>query len=248
MLTLAISEISEDSWIQWYCSIRGHEFFCEVDYGFIEDSFNLYGLPNLQYSSEALDNILDILPDDFDEKFPPESQERLLIESTSEELYGLIHVRYILTEAGLEDMMAKYGESDFGDCPRLHCERQPMLPVALSDVIGEATVKNYCPRCRVMYNPSKEKQRHIDGAFFGKTFVNLFLMTYLMHEELGALPLHVFDYTPTIFGYTIHQSSPFWGAKLYDIDEFENSNDEKDEQGLPLAASVSEPTPPESKC
>jgi len=32
------------SWIQWFCSLEGHEFMVELDEDFIRDPFNLHGL------------------------------------------------------------------------------------------------------------------------------------------------------------------------------------------------------------
>ncbi|KAJ3398830.1 casein kinase 2 regulatory subunit, partial [Chytridiales sp. JEL 0842] len=49
------------SWISWFCSLPGHEFFLEVPEDFIEDDFNLTGLPSLVLLyNEALDMILDL--------------------------------------------------------------------------------------------------------------------------------------------------------------------------------------------
>ena len=51
------------TWISWFCSLPGHEYFCEVTEDFIEDDFNLTGLNTMvPFWKEAMDMVLDVEP------------------------------------------------------------------------------------------------------------------------------------------------------------------------------------------
>ena len=106
----------EECWIPWFCSLRGNEFFCEVDEDYVQDEFNLTGLHTLMpYYDNALDMILDIEPEEKERPLSEEKQE--IVEYAAEMLYGLIHARYIVTSRGMHAMYEKYRNGAFG--PRI---------------------------------------------------------------------------------------------------------------------------------
>ncbi|KAG7574906.1 Casein kinase II subunit beta-like [Arabidopsis suecica] len=153
------SEGDDTSWISWFCNLRGNEFFCEVDEDYIQDDFNLCGLSGqVPYYDYALDLILDVESSNGD-MFTEEQNE--MVESAAEMLYGLIHVRYILTTKGMAAMMEKYKNYDFGRCPRVFCCGQSCLPVGQSDIPRSSTVKIYCPKCEDIYYPRSKYQGSI---------------------------------------------------------------------------------------
>ncbi|KAG2296002.1 hypothetical protein Bca52824_042671 [Brassica carinata] len=193
------SEGDDDtSWISWFCSLRGNEFFCEVDEDYVQDDFNLCGLSGqVPYYDYALDLILDVESSNSD-MFTEEQNE--LVESAAEMLYGLIHVRYILTTKGMAAMLEKYKNYDFGRCPRVFCCGQPCLPVGQSDIPRSSTVKIYCPKCEDVYYPRSKYQGNIDGAYFGTTFPHLFLMAYGNLKPQKPTQ----SYVPKIFGFKVH--------------------------------------------
>jgi len=60
------------TWISWFCSLPGHEYFCEVAEDFIEDDFNLTGLNTMvPFWKEAMEMVLDVEPGEY---FPVSSQ------------------------------------------------------------------------------------------------------------------------------------------------------------------------------
>lgn len=194
------SEEEEDyAWIPWFCSLSGNEFFCEVDIDFIQDSFNLTGLneiKNWSYYELAMDMILDI---ELDEKMTDEEQE--VLEEEAEELYGLVHARYILTSAGLHAMLDKYKHCAFGRCPAVSCDKHSCLPLGLSDKPHRDPVKLYCPNCDEIYNCERYKNMNLDGAYFGRTFCHLFFLTF---PHLKITKPNKKKYEPTVFGYKLH--------------------------------------------
>jgi casein kinase II subunit beta len=189
----------EISWIAWFCSLRGNEFFCEVEESYIQDKFNLTGLLEIvPHYRQALDMILDF---EHEEEVTEELSDE--VENDAELLYGLIHARFILSNRGLQLMLDKYLAGDFGSCPRTFCEGQQMLPIGLSDQPGQHTVKLYCPRCKEVYNPRSSRHQHVDGASFGTTFPH---MLYAVHADAFESKALV-PFVPRIYGFKIHSSA-----------------------------------------
>ncbi|GAA5886788.1 hypothetical protein JCM6882_005890 [Rhodosporidiobolus microsporus] len=186
------------TWISWFCSLPGHEYFCEVAEDFIEDDFNLTGLAALvPFYKEAMEMILDVEPEDDEAHRVPDVS---IVESSAELLYGLIHQRYILTRQGLQQMCAKYESTHFGTCPRVYCSQAKLVPCGRSDLPGVDTVKLFCPTCLDMYVPPSSRFQGVDGAFFGTTFPHLLFQTYPPPSSLPApspAPATAHDREPT---------------------------------------------------
>jgi len=89
------TDIDEEvTWIEWFCHLKGNEFFVEVDDEYIQDDFNLTHLnKEVQYYEQALNTILDY----DDQEVTIKEEEKPLVEHNAQMLYGLIHARFILT-------------------------------------------------------------------------------------------------------------------------------------------------------
>ncbi|RHZ81086.1 hypothetical protein Glove_123g49 [Diversispora epigaea] len=196
------------TWISWFCSLSGHEYFAEVAEEFIEDDFNLTGLNSMvPFYKEALEMILDvesgkhgrITSEEETLKVPDVS----IVETSAELLYGLIHQRYIITRLGLQQMVDKYESRHFGCCPRVYCQSCPVIPCGRSDLPGLETVKLYCPNCLDLYTPPSSRFHNVDGAFFGTTFPHLLFQQY--PDLLPNIQTKIYE--PKIFGFKVNEKS-----------------------------------------
>lgn len=188
-------------WIVWFTSLKGNEFFCEVDEEYIQDEFNLTGLSTMvPYYEHAIDMILDLESPGEDDLT---DEQQHMVESAAETLYGLIHARFILTGKGLKLMEEKFKQATFGRCPRVYCGGQPVLPVGQSDVIRESSVKVFCPKCEDIFYPRSSRHKSLDGAFWGTSLPHLLLLTMAESHPPIARPIQ--KYVPRIFGFRVRK-------------------------------------------
>ncbi|OHT16433.1 hypothetical protein TRFO_02692 [Tritrichomonas foetus] len=166
------------------------KYFVLIDRNFLNDSFNYWNCePNGIESSynrlvgqngvsfkearNALMNETSILDyKDFIEK--SEGKFRLLFSVFN--LYGLLHAQYLLTAPGQARMLEVYHCRVFQKCPRDKCNKIKCLPYGVTEQPCCQNIKMFCPLCKNVYNSKKEK--HVDGAFFGPTYVHLFLQKF----------------------------------------------------------------------
>ena len=217
-------EDSSEGWISWFCELDGHDYFVEVDEDFITDSFNLFGLKALipRYD-EALEMILS---PDTPESEDLKNQNFLDLYQLSMDLYGLIHARFILTQKGLQMMKDKFTKNVFGTCPRILCNRQPVLPIGMSEDLSIARVKVYCPKCKDVYIP-RMRFVDIDGAYFGCSFPHIFLQTFpdFVPKEKPIL------FVPKIYGFVVfgRKGSKYKGKYINENNEIVNKDEKKEE-------------------
>mmetsp|Transcript_107227 Transcript_107227/g.298671 ORF Transcript_107227/g.298671 Transcript_107227/m.298671 type:complete len:251 (-) Transcript_107227:349-1101(-) len=201
-------EFSADSgWIPWFCGLKGHEIYAEVEEEYVRDNFNLYGLRGrFEWYDHALEMILSSEAPDEDDLADAEFLE---VYRDATDLYGLIHARYIASPRGLQIMREKYLKGTFGTCPRVLCDRQHVLPIGTSEEPQVAQVKIFCPKCEQMYSP-KGKYKELDGAHFGMSFPQIFLQTF---PSLVPLDLPQ-PFESRVFGFRLHKQKSLIARKV----------------------------------
>lgn len=195
---------SEEGWIRWFCSQPGHEFLCEVDFDYIKDSFNLYGLRGKVNNFDgAMQMILGFELNDTEDLV---EYKALDLYNSATELYNLIHCRFIFSPHGLSIVNQKFKQRQFGTCPRVYCNEQPVLPIGRSDAVNTQRVQLYCPCCQECF----ESKSCLDGAAFGPFFPAMFLNAFPSCIP-RTLPV---PFVPKLFGFRIANKKSIIECKL----------------------------------
>lgn len=182
----SLSQMSyDDYWIGDFMHRKENHGIVRVHEEFLEDRFNTVGLNKYVRDLENVYNsILDKGPrGDF------------MSEAT---LYYLIHQRYIFTKPGLEAVLDKVMNKEYGTCPRLGCESIPMIPLGLSNEPNVSSTKAYCYNCVNVYEP-KDVLCVLDGCAWGKSFPHFLVLTYSYH----FVPREYSEYVPRIYGFRV---------------------------------------------
>jgi Casein kinase II regulatory subunit len=92
---------SEETWIEWFCKRKGHEFLCEVDKNYIEEMIMDELKTKFNHFKNTLDYIMDYERDSetfFSKTSVEDINIKIRIKEDAPKLYMLIHQRYIMNE------------------------------------------------------------------------------------------------------------------------------------------------------
>jgi casein kinase II subunit beta len=184
------------SWVSWFVESSRGSIFIPIDREYLENNYNFYGLrqkvPNFKYSLDLIRG--PYVPRD---QRPPDWPTD--IDDFGMCLYGLLHARYLITPAGQGKMLEKVQAGAYPRCPRMLCRGCFSFPYGTSDDIGQSNVKVFCPNCHDVYSIPEKRFAAMDGAFFGPSWVHIFLARFpqLVPPEMPE------RYVPRIFGFRI---------------------------------------------
>jgi len=199
---MSIGHTNVVSWIRKFCNADGNEFYVEVPLSFIEDPVTIASISDHMETCLVDDAIKLISDSDYDTIGL--SEEKInQINIVAKDLYNLIHARYLLTYEGLKAIKLKYSKGIYGQCPRVFCRGQSLIPVGMHDKPGRSLIKCFCYRCRDIYHPIVLQHRKIDGVAFGTTLPHLLLQRF---PELAVRRASE-KYEARIYGFQLHNNT-----------------------------------------
>ena len=186
-------------WIDQFLDQPKAKLFVRIDDEFLQNSFNVTGLKQkMAHFTPAYELIRRNTTTSARGEVS-----RPTIEREAEILYGLIHARFLLTRPGMQLMFEKYQRGEFQVCPRVYCKGTLCLPYGISEELGYQPLKMFCPCCNDVYNCTDVDVAKLDGAFFGPSWVHMFLQKF--SAVVPRDPPRV--YVPKIYGFRICHSS-----------------------------------------
>lgn len=187
----AVRRDALSSWLATFLQEPRNKYLVLVDEEFMLNSFNLAGMKTKIDHFNAAYEVLrrSAVPD----------VEREAVLHEAEVLYGMLHQRFILTRPGMQLMFEKWQQGDFPKCPRVNCRAAEGLPYGLSEEWSRGTVKVFCPGCADVYAIDDPDVRGLDGAFFGPSWIHMFLQKWPQVIPPGPRKVYV----PKIFGFRI---------------------------------------------
>ena len=190
------------SWIKRFCNADGNEFYVEIPLSFIDDPVTIASISD-HMETCLVDDAIKLISDSEYNTIGLSEEKLNEINMVAKDLYNLIHARYLLTYEGLKAVKLKYSRGIYGQCPRVFCRGQSLIPVGLHDKPGRSLVKCFCYKCRDVYHPISLQDRKIDGSAFGTTFPHLLLQRF---PELAVVKPSE-KYEARIYGFQLHNST-----------------------------------------
>ena len=123
----------------------------------------------------------------------------LFIEGLSKPL----KVKFRITTLGIGKIYQKYLLACFGNCPRVYCDKQKLLPIGFDDKLRHSRVKVYCPKCEEVYLPRTSKHNDLDGSYFGSALPHIFINSL---PDAIIIPPKIYYYEPKMFGFKVFGS------------------------------------------
>lgn len=172
------NEESPNSWIDNFLSSCKSSWLLRVPDDYLIEDFNLFGLSDKipQYDT-ALDVLRDLKQVPLEDLYLSDPAKPTL-DSIIQNLYFLIHQRYVQSDEGLKEIYKKYMIGAYGVCPRTECAGQFVVPIGTSDQLGMSECCVYCPRCKDVFHAYNNANSNIDGASYGMSFGPLFFRTF----------------------------------------------------------------------
>jgi len=180
------SSVSEDDfWIIRFMSHRKNRYLDRIQDSFVQDRFNFHGFKEkIEEFEKAYLAIRDKIPSrDF---------------ATESLVYLLAHQRYIYTKTGLDNILDKVLNKEYGICNKLGCKDIPYIPTGLVNEPGKLGTRVYCFNCEGIYEPHGTL-KHLDGCAWGIGFAHYLILNYPYHFERRERV----EYVPRVFGFQL---------------------------------------------